>query len=60
MIEGNHRLLCIFFTYALRKVHKLSTLTTDKAEEGAALTVEYLRKKGVEINGDALVVEGST
>ena len=60
MIEGNHRLLCIFFTYALRKVHKLSALTTEKAKEGEGLTVEYLRKKGVAINGDILVVEGST
>ena len=42
MEEGNHRSICVFFTYALRKVHSRATISEDPPEKDDTLTMEYL------------------
>jgi len=60
MVEGNHRLLCIIYTFALRKVHKSARLTAGPPKDDEGLTKEYLLKRGADVNASILTKEGNT
>lgn len=60
MVEGNHRLLCIFYSFALRKVHKSARLTAGPPKDDEGLTKEYLLKRGADVNASILTKEGNT
>ena len=60
MIEGNNRFLCMTYTYALRKVHRLASLTMEEMTAEEMLTVEYLEKRGESINENILTREGDS
>lgn len=60
MNEGNHRVQCISYTAAGRKVHKLVRLEASHPDEKSLLSKEYLMKGGDGINDNFLFTEGRT
>ena len=60
MIEGNHRLLCLLFTLAGRKVNQLCGVLLHEPQPKEKLTLEYLEKVGKHMNGSFLDEEGDT